>query len=66
VRVIGSKPLASIRDATFNWAKLHRSLECAETIVALRGPRDCALKVDRVMLDLIMVHKVDCLKIREC
>jgi hypothetical protein len=65
MHAIETKPLASIGMLVSNWAKLHRSSECAETLVALRGPGGHALKVDRSMTDLIVEPKVDCPKIQE-
>jgi hypothetical protein len=37
MRAIGSKSLALIGNTISIRAKLHRSLECVETLVALRG-----------------------------
>jgi hypothetical protein len=34
-------------------------------IIALRGPGDCALKVDRSLIDPIMKLKADCPKIQD-
>jgi hypothetical protein len=39
------------------WAKLHRSLWCAEMLIALRGSEDHALKADRSLIDPIMKLK---------
>jgi hypothetical protein len=62
---IRSRPLASIGDASSNWAKLHRSSECAETLAALHSPGDRALKVDRSMFDPIVILNADCPEIQE-
>jgi hypothetical protein len=48
------------------WVNLHRMSICAEMHVALRGPKGHALKVDRVMLDLIVKLKADCHEIQYC
>jgi hypothetical protein len=61
---VRSKPLASIEDATFSWAKLLSSSKCTEMLFVLRSPRDHALKVDQAMLDLIVVLKADCPEIQ--
>jgi hypothetical protein len=47
------------------WAKLHRSLRCAEMLIALRGSRDRTLKADRSLINLNMKLKTDCPEIQE-
>jgi hypothetical protein len=64
MHAIRGKPLASTVDSIFSCAKFPRSSLCVETLVALCGPGDRTLKVDRVMLDPLMVLKADCLEIQ--
>jgi hypothetical protein len=47
------------------WAKLHRLSRCTETLIALRGSGDHALKADRSLIDSIMKLKADCPEIQE-
>jgi hypothetical protein len=57
VRVIGSKPLALIRNTYYYLGKTSH--------IILRGFGARALKADRSLIDLIMKLKADCPKIQE-
>jgi hypothetical protein len=43
-----------------NWGQPHSSSYCTETLIALRGPRGCALKANRSLFNSIIELKADC------
>jgi hypothetical protein len=64
VRVIRSKPLASIENAYCEVGTASQIIQMRRNAVALRGPRGRVLKADQSLSGPIVILKVDCLGIQ--